>query len=641
MNNNYSNNNNYNNSESLSQKVIDNADIVSIISEYITLEKKGNDYKGLCPFHNDGNPSLSVSPSRKVFKCFSCNTAGNVITFVQKIENISFFDAMKKVASKSGITLDIKKSAYAERNEKYYKIMNDSADTYSFYLNNTEEGKKALEYLNNRNITEDIIKRFKIGLSSHDENILTKVFIDQNKYLPIDMKELGLISEDGNGFKDLFHGRVMFPITDLKGNIIAFSGRVYDVKSNNKYINSRENVLFKKKDVLFNYYSALNDIKLNDEVFVFEGFMDVIAAYRAGINNAIATMGTALTESHINTISQVTKNITLCYDGDNPGIEATKKAIKLFEKKNISVSCVTLPNGLDPDDFINKFGKEAFIEKLKGKISSYDYLYEIALRSLDKNNPNTIISFQRNVYEIISGCNNKAISSYLMNKMSKDLTVDVTDLENDYSKYVPETPISYESTSNDNFTDIPYNDFPPIDNIGPGYIPDYDNLVPDIVPSDFPYVKPMDNKKENQKDMYIEAEKGIIYLSFYNRNVCLDVKRRLPADEFINSINRNILFALYEYYDLAKEMDKDAFFKTLEPIEIETLNTIINTCTFCSIQCLDDFIESVKLSNEYKQDKRLREKIKTCNQDEEYTKYLEEFIKNKKKLIKVKKKTEE
>ena len=630
-NNSYVNNsyNNYN-SESLSQKVIDNADIVSIISEYITLEKKGNDYKGLCPFHNDGNPSLSVSPSRKVFKCFSCNTAGNVITFVQKIENISFFDAMKKVASKSGITLDIKKSAYAERNEKYYKIMNDATDTYSFYLNNTEEGKKALEYLNNRNITEDIIKRFKIGLSSHDDNILTKVFIDQNKYLPIDMKELGLIADDDGKFKDLFHGRIMFPITDLKGNIIAFSGRVYDAKSNNKYINSRENALFKKKDVLFNYYSALNDIKLNDEVFVFEGFMDVIAAYRAGLNNAIATMGTALTESHVNTISQVTKNITLCYDGDNPGIEATKKAIKLFEKKNISVSCVTLPNGLDPDDYINKFGKDAFVERLKNKISSYDYLYEIALRSLDKNNPNTILSFQRNIYEIINSCNNKAINSYLMNKMSSDLTVDVNDLENDYKNFVPD-----KSNDTPDYPDLPYGDIPTdLGNFG-----NYDDLVPEIVPTDFPYVKPVEKKE--QKDMYIEAEKGIIYLSFYNRNVCLDVKRRLPADEFINSINRNILFALYEYYDLAKEMDKEEFFKTLEPIEIETLNTIINTCTFCSLQCLDDFIESVKLSNEYKQDKRLREKIKKCSQDDEYTKYLEEFIKNKKKLIKVKKKTEE
>jgi len=652
--NNYNNNNNnYNqNNESLSQKVIDNSDIVSIISEYIALEKKGNDYKGLCPFHNDGNPSLSVSPSRKVFKCFSCNTAGNVITFVQKIENISFLDALKKVASKSGIKLDIKKNAYAERNEKYYKIMNDSTNTYEFFLKNTDEGKKALEYLYNRNINDDIIRKFRIGLSAHEDNILTKVFIDQNKYLPIDLKELGLVSEDGNKYKDLFHGRIMFPITDLKGNIIAFSGRVYDKKSDSKYINSRENLIFKKKDVLYNYYNALNEIKLKDHVYIFEGFMDVIAAYRAGINNAIATMGTALTESHINIISSVTKNITLCYDGDNPGIEATKKAIKLFENKNISVNTITLPNGLDPDDYINKFGSESFVDLFTNKrVSSYDYLYEIAKRNLDKTKPNSIVSFQRNVYEIINGCNNKAISAYLMNKMSSDLEVTVDDLENDYKKFVPEEPVYINNAHNTNNAyninninvyDIPDND---IYNLG-GY---NDINIPDIVPIDYPYINPNNsfdntkkiNKQNKQSDSYLEAEKGIIYLSFYNRNVCLDVKRRLPADEFISAINRNILFALYEYYDLAKEMDKEEFLKTLEPIEIETLNTIINTCTFYSIKCLDDFIESVKLSNEYKQDKRLREKMQSCTDGDEYTKYLEEFIKNKKKLIKAKKKTEE
>lgn len=627
--NNYSNsNNNYDNS--LSQKVIDGSDIVSIISEYITLEKKGNDYKGLCPFHNDGNPSLSVSPSRKVFKCFSCNTAGNVITFVQKIENISFFDAMKKVAEKSGIKLDIKKSAFAERNEKYYKIMNDAVTTYEFFLKNTEEGKAALDYLYNRNITDDIIKRFRIGLSSHSDDILTKVFIDQNKYLPIDLKELSLINDDRNKYSDLFKGRIMFPITDLKGNFIAFSGRIYDKQSNSKYINSKENVLFKKKDVLYNYYNALNDIKLKDQVFIFEGFMDVIAAYRAGINNAIATMGTALTESHINIISSITKNITLCYDGDNPGIEASKKAIKLFAKKNISVSVITLPDGLDPDDYINKYGKEKLIDLFtNNKVSSYDYLYEISKRNLDRNNPNSIVFFQQQIYEIINESNNNAISSYLLNKLSEELKISVNNLEDDLHKYIPPVPDYDES-----------------------YIPPYDGEpnYEDVLPVDWPYNNQNygNNRYINKKNtnntnnnMYLEAEKGIIYLSFYDRNTCLEVKKRLPADEFINSINRNILFALYEYYELSKEMNKEEFFKTLEQIEIETLNTIINTCTFYSLKCLDDFIESVKLSNEYKQDKRLREKINSSNNNDDYTKYLDEFIKNKKKLIKVKKKNEE
>ena len=350
-------NNSSNTNESLIQKVIDNSDIVEVIGEYINLEKKGNDYKGLCPFHNDSNPSLSVSPQKKVFKCFSCNAAGNVISFVQRIENISFMDALKKVANKSGIKLNLKENPHEQRRQKYYKILNDATSAYEFYLHNTNEGKKALEYLEKRHISLDVIKKFRIGLSSHNENIICKVLLEQNKYLPIDLKEVGLIDDDTNGKEvDLFHGRIMFPITDLKGNVVGFSGRVYDRESNSKYLNTKENEIFKKKEILFNYSSCVNDIKMLNHVFVFEGFMDVIACYRAGINNAIATMGTSLTENQVEIISSLTNNITLCYDGDNPGIEASKRAIKMFMKKNISLSSIVLPEGLDPDDYINKFG---------------------------------------------------------------------------------------------------------------------------------------------------------------------------------------------------------------------------------------------------------------------------------------------
>lgn len=594
-------NNSSNTNESLIQKVIDNSDIVEVIGEYINLEKKGNDYKGLCPFHNDSNPSLSVSPQKKVFKCFSCNAAGNVISFVQRIENISFMDALKKVANKSGIKLNLKENPHEQRRQKYYKILNDATSAYEFYLHNTNEGKKALEYLEKRHISLDVIKKFRIGLSSHNENIICKVLLEQDKYLPIDLKEVGLIDDDTNGKEvDLFHGRIMFPITDLKGNIVGFSGRVYDRESNSKYLNTKENEIFKKKEILFNYSSCVNDIKMLNHVFVFEGFMDVIACYRAGINNAIATMGTSLTENQVEIISSLTNNITLCYDGDNPGIEASKRAIKMFMKKNISLSSIVLPEGLDPDDYINKFGKEAFLDLFNNhRVSSIDYLYEIAKKKLDRSNPNSLIAFQKEVYNIIKEINNPSLNSYLLNKLSSDLAIDKSKLENDLS--------SYSSSK---------------------------ALINDIRKS---------NKSKEQtyeRRNYEEAEKGIVYLSFYNRDVCMKVRKKLAIDEFINSINRNILFALYEYYDLSKEMDKDEFLKTLDPLELDTLNTIINTCQFYNVKCLDDFITYMKNANNYKTDLYLRKKINNETDTKKYTQFLDEFIKNKKSLIKIKKNKE-
>lgn len=594
-------NNSSNTNKSLIQKVIDNSDIVEVIGEYINLEKKGNDYKGLCPFHNDSNPSLSVSPQKKVFKCFSCNAAGNVISFVQRIENISFMDALKKVANKSGIKLNLKENPHEQRRQKYYKILNDATSAYEFYLHNTNEGKKALEYLEKRHISLDVIKKFRIGLSSHNENIICKVLLEQNKYLPIDLKEVGLIDDDTNGKEvDLFHGRIMFPITDLKGNVVGFSGRVYDRESNSKYLNTKENEIFKKKEILFNYSSCVNDIKMLNHVFVFEGFMDVIACYRAGINNAIATMGTSLTENQVEIISSLTNNITLCYDGDNPGIEASKRAIKMFMKKNISLSSIVLPEGLDPDDYINKFGKEAFLDLFNNhRVSSIDYLYEIAKKKLDRSNPNSLIAFQKEVYNIIKEINNPSLNSYLLNKLSSDLAIDKSKLENDLS--------SYSSSK---------------------------ALINDIRKS---------NKSKEQtyeRRNYEEAEKGIVYLSFYNRDVCMKVRKKLAIDEFINSINRNILFALYEYYDLSKEMDKDEFLKTLDPLELDTLNTIINTCQFYNVKCLDDFITYMKNANNYKTDLYLRKKINNETDTEKYTQFLDEFIKNKKSLIKIKKNKE-
>ena len=603
------------------QKVIDSSDIVQIISEYIPLEKKGNDFKGLCPFHNDNNPSLSVSPSKKVFKCFSCNTAGNVIQFVQKIENISFVEALKKVALKSGLSLNIKENPQELRNNKYYQIMGSALETYQFYLKNTLEGKNALEYLHKRNITDELIKRFGIGLSSHSDNILVKTLLESNKYLPLDLQELGLVGFNNNRYFDLFNGRIIFPLKDLRGNIVGFSGRIYDSQSNSKYINSQENVIFKKSNILYNYSEAFNDIKLKGHVIIFEGFMDVIAAYRAGVNNTLATMGTALTEEQIKVVLKLTNNITLCYDGDGPGIEASKRAIKLFAKYGVNVKMVMLPEGKDPDDYINEFGNDALYDLLINKnVSSVDYLYNIEKNKLNLNDSNSISLFQKNVFGLINYFNSAALKSYLINLLSKDLNVSSDDLNKEFSNG---KVVNYNDNQY-NYYDIPNNDYPIIE----------DNYQ-DLMPYDFESIenKTISIKKYN-KSKYEKAEMGVIYLSFYHRDDCLKVKKKLGIDEFVDKINRNILYQLYDYYNLSDAMNQEEFFSKLGSLELERLNSIINTVDIYMRESIDDYIEIIKLSKFEKASEDIREQFAIGNGNKDL---LQEFMKCKKKSLRIKK----
>lgn len=557
------------------EEVINKADMVSIISKYVTLEKKGNDYKGLCPFHNDNNPSLSVAPRKKCYTCFSCHATGNVITFVQNIEHISFNEALRKVAEEAGVKLDIKVNPMELKFNKYYKIMDEASSLYEFYLNNTDEGKGALEYLHKRNLNDDIIKRFRIGLASSDGNILNKAFIESNKYLPIDLIEIGLIGNDtkNNRYYDLFKNRIMFPIEDYRGNIIGFSGRIYNSESNAKYMNSHENVLFKKSNILYNYYHALNDIKLNDKIVIFEGFMDVIAAYRANINNSVCTMGTSLTEDQVRLISGLTKNIILCYDGDDPGIQASKRAIKMFLSAGCNIRVCILPVGIDPDDYINKYGSEKLNDLLLNKnVPAVDYLYEIAKRNLNIDNPNTISLFLKELKELSREFNSKILENYIIKKASSDLNVSASELEEELKGIIVEN-----KKSDDNY----YENYDvPVDNYG--YYEDYTNLVPPEIEEnnfDFPnedIVIPEKKIKKVKKisRKYTDAEERLIYCAILNKKYAQQINSELKFEENVDKTCRDILQKIYNYYRKHDSLDLDEFSSDLNELEKEKINDI-------------------------------------------------------------------
>ena len=414
-------------------KIIQDLSIVEVVSEYLPLTRKGNSYFGVCPFHDDKNPSMSVSDSVKMFNCFSCNTKGNVITFVAKYENISFDQATIKLAERIGLKISANTSKEALKQERLENIMNEAAKFYSFYLRNSEEGVEALKYLHDRGISDEIIDKFRIGLAPSLSDGLYQ-FLIKKGISELDLIELGLVKqEDNNKIHDIFRIRVMFPLSSNNGKIVGFSGRIYTASNQAKYINSNENVLFHKGEVLYNMHNAALPARQLDKIYLFEGFMDVIAAYRAGIKNGVATMGTALTKEHINSILSITKNIVLCFDGDEAGIKAMRRSAKMLANYNIIPEAVVLPNNQDPDEYIKEYGAKQLEAYLISKAKPvYYWLYRLAYDKVIKSDISSVEQFKHTVFAFLSEINQETIIDYYLNQMANDLGVDLNSLKKDF-----------------------------------------------------------------------------------------------------------------------------------------------------------------------------------------------------------------
>lgn len=426
-------------SQEIINRIIEEVDIVDTVASYIPLTAKGKNHWAVCPFHNDSNPSMSVSREKKFFKCFSCGTSGNVISFVQKYEHIGYTDAIIKLAKKLGMNIEEFDTPEYRKNKQYYLAMDETKNFYQFYLNNTAEGLKAKLYLEERNIDKDIVDKFQIGLAPSSNDYLYKALSEKNIGL-IEQSDLGLVREKDNGeIYDVFRNRIIFPIANNEGQVVGLSGRIYlENDKNSKYLNSQENDIFHKGDILYNYHLAALPAKKKDEIFVFEGFMDVIASYKAGVENAVATMGTALTKTHIKSLNSLTHNIVLCFDGDEAGISATKKAAELFASMNLIPYAVALPDGLDPDEYLQKNGAEALKEYLETKkLNIYEYLYNLYKNKLVVEDIESVERFKKNVFDILRKAKSTTLSEFYLKKMSVELGCEVSSLIKDFGKMSP------------------------------------------------------------------------------------------------------------------------------------------------------------------------------------------------------------
>lgn len=343
-------------------------DIVDVIGSYIDLVPKGKNYFGVCPFHDDHSPSMSVSREKQIYRCFTCGASGNVITFVMNYENIGFVDALKKLGDRAQIHLDIKSS---QKDSKYSELYDIYKLSTSFYKNNLNSllGEKAREYLNNRKITEDMIKTFDIGLSLNDS--LSKMLL--KKYDAKKLIDIGLSHKYNGKIADLFLNRIMFPIKDLNGNIVAYSGRKYDDSDAPKYINTKETIIFKKGNVLYNYFSALEEVRRKKEIIVCEGFMEVIRLYSIGVKNVVALMGTSFTNDQLEVIKKLNVNVILNLDNDAPGKLAAFQIGETLSKNGINPTVIVFDRYKDTDELIMNDGVDAFLRAYNNRISYIDY----------------------------------------------------------------------------------------------------------------------------------------------------------------------------------------------------------------------------------------------------------------------------
>jgi len=355
-------------SEDKIEEIRQASDVVDVISDYVQLKKQGRNYFGLCPFHGESTPSFSVSADKQIYHCFGCGAGGNVFSFLMEIEGYSFQEAAVKLADKVHIDLGLELTTSGHNQQSRSPELQQMFDAHNllskFYhhlLVNTKEGQHALEYLLKRGFTLKSIEKFQIGYALDSWDFVYK-YLSKKDFQPSIMEQAGLIiqREQDESYFDRFRDRIMFPIMDQNGNTIAFSGRALGA-GEPKYLNSPETPIFNKSKILYNYHHARPVIRKLQQAVLFEGFADVIAADRSGVENGIATMGTSLTEEHVLLLKKNVQSIIICYDSDSAGIEAAFRASNMLNESRCQVKVAMMPDGMDPDEYVKEYGEEKFL----------------------------------------------------------------------------------------------------------------------------------------------------------------------------------------------------------------------------------------------------------------------------------------
>jgi DNA primase len=544
-------------------------DIVDLISDYVQLKKQGRNYFGLCPFHGENTPSFSVSPDKQIFHCFGCGAGGNVFSFVMDLESISFQEAALKLAEKANIELDItptnveSESPFSKELKQMIEAHELLRKFYHHLLVNTKDGQHALEYLLNRGFTLESIEKFQIGYSLNSWDFVFK-FLTKRNFEPSLLEKSGLIikrERDGSYF-DRFRDRIMFPIFDQKGNTIAFSGRSLGADEP-KYLNSPETAIFNKSKILYNFHLARPSIRKLQQVVLFEGFADCIAADRAGVENGVATMGTSLTTEHVSLIRRNSEAVTICYDSDNAGIEAAYRAANMLLEAGTQVRVSIMPDGLDPDDYIKKYGEAKFNKEIIGSSMTFMAFKLLYLRrGKDLQNEGDRLQYIEEVLKEISQLGKAVERDHYLRQLSNEFSLSLEALKEQQKQ------IFYANKKKSH---------------GQPIVEQKNSFLPS-------------RKVEPLKPAFHNAERRLIYHMMRDPNIAYKVQDMLMGHTFNVDEHQAIITYLYGYYENELEPNSSDFMNFITDDKLKRIVANIEMMSLneeLSEQELTDYINQV------------------------------------------------
>lgn len=564
--------------EEVIEAVLKRHDIVDVIGRHVHLSKQGHYMKGLCPFHSEKSPSFTVTPEKQIYRCFGCNVGGNLIRFVMEIEGLSFSEAISKLAEEADIPITWEE-ATEEQNEQQQekatllKAYDFTAKLYHYILGNTEQGKVAKGYLASRGISDKLIDTFQIGYAPAMWDTLVQQ-LDKREFDLALMEKGGLISakHEGNGYVDKFRERIMFPICDSTGKVIAFGGRSMG-DAQPKYLNSPESVLFNKSRTMYNLHLARPNMRKLQQAVLFEGYVDVIKAWEAGISNGVATMGTALTKEHAALLNRNADQIVVCYDGDNAGQSAAFKSIPILEETGSRVTVAMLPDGKDPDDYVRNYGFDRFVrEIIEPAVPSMKYKLLYIRKNFKLHEDGDRLRYLQSAVKLISQLQSPMEREHYLKQLASEfpessyeaMKLDLHEILLQSEKNRPEgdnKPILWNNVMNNGRT-----------------------------------VERTLKKSPSLLPAYHNAERLILAVMMHDREVCSQVEAQL-GDQFNVEAHAVLAAYLYAYYAQNAEPDASRYIAMLQDEQLESLaSSIVMMGAGHGIneQVIDDYIRQIR-----------------------------------------------
>lgn len=572
--------------QSVINEIKDKTDILDLVSEYVKLEKRGRNYIGLCPFHDEKTPSFTVSEDKQICHCFGCKKGGNVFQFTQEIEGISFVDAVKALGERVNIKVDVgqnnEQNQIASDDLMMIKMHELMQEYYHYVLMKTVEGEEPLKYLKSRGFTKELLKERKIGFAP-DNSHFCHDFLQRKGYDIELAYEAGLLSRNEENFSyyDRFRDRIMFPLHNAQGRTVGYSGRTYK-NQEPKYLNSPETPIFQKRRLLYNVDKARRIIRQKNEIILLEGFMDVIKADSAGVKQVVASMGTQISQEHIAFIKKLTSNVTLLFDGDFAGQEATIKTGQHLLEQGLNVFVIQLPSKMDPDEYITKYGEDAFKKYVEHEKRAF-VLYKVNLYKDEiENNDMAYEQYLKEITNDVSLMPSGILQKKVLQDVSELFKVSFDSLNNEVSRH-----------NQQSFQQIP-------------------DAVPEV--------------KQRKYSKQEDAERKLLKHFMFNKDVFLEHSQRVEADDFTNQQFKRIFNILHDYYAENEYYNlSTALLYSDEEIDRETLialdNLLLNNNPY--EHEIDEYIQIIISSRNEETSESLNEKLREATRigDSELQKY--------------------